>query len=1060
MVSSILAYAVSTSLFVSDVGAEALPQFYVLLGIISVPTSGILSWAMERYPRFQIFRLLLSTMAIATLLLWLLVTQTDLSGYYYAISISFSLVDLMVYILLWTIVADYFTALELKRVTVLLQMANTAGSFVGGLLVQGLAALIPAQHLLLALPPLFGTTLLQIRYLEQTESAIHAGLIQYATEAETVAWFKNLRTFPKLLQRYPIISALMSGMFLSTLLWQLSEFQFLQVYALVLPDPQSLAQFLGLLGAGLSLLELSVAYFITRPLIQHWGVDRMNLLYPLTTLVSFIGLALGGQLPAAIVANFNYDTLSSSVNQPVQNLNYNTVPPRFVGRVRAVIDGICYPMSQAIAGSLLLLYGPMLTFEQLAIAGISLSLIYLGVGYLTGRSYVGSLLARLRSGSLRFQDVREGLARLPAQYDLEIRQLLTSTQVESQQLGLELAARSVDPSAFLDEAQTLLIQGDPAVHQSVVHLLSTGNRSDFQRYLRTQMVSESALVRAVVLEALIASNQILSDTQLLFFLEDPDPGVRGLACVAVLRSEWTGSKVQRAYERVCRSALPDDAWKRMIRLAKDLKDRRLIPLIVDVLEDATPDVRWIGLEALALLASPQDSVLVPWAEPDLSHPDPKVRAAALKLMHTLQPPDLLKTAVMALSDPEYRVSRQAALTVAAYGEASLPVLQTYLNAANVTVARGAIAAIGSLHCRAAEEMLQRYLQPEYRRATLLCHWQQQITQSNDRWQPLVIALRDYQTQLLDLVLYVLTCLGHDLLAVKRRLRSPDAYLRANAVEVLLSQSYRRFLQPLLPLLEQLARIDQGPLRISQPVSKADTELLQNILVESRFQLLDPEAHLDTRWIRIAALLICASEAHHWGSLLATGLTDPDLIVRAVTEQRLTDPFVAIATRPLIRTITTPTPSPIAVDRQIKEGFVNRLFFLKQVPLLESLSLDDLLLIDVVLTQQEFLAGEVIFHEGQMGNDFHILFLGQVKIIKRVRQGQRELALLKAGQYFGEMALFDNAPRSATAIAETDCTLLTLQQQDFQNLVSQRPEIVTQICKTLSLRLRETMSQLE
>ena len=72
---------------------------------------------------------------------------------------------------------------------------------------------------------------------------------------------------------------------------------------------------------------------------------------------------------------------------------------------------------------------------------------------------------------------------------------------------------------------------------------------------------------------------------------------------------------------------------------------------------------------------------------------------------------------------------------------------------------------------------------------------------------------------------------------------------------------------------------------------------------------------------------------------------------------------------------------------------------------------------------------------------------------------KEVAQLQPGDFFGEMSLFDDQPRSATVVTLTDCTLLTLERDRFSTLVLQRPDVLLQICKMFGSRLRETNRRL-
>lgn len=142
--------------------------------------------------------------------------------------------------------------------------------------------------------------------------------------------------------------------------------------------------------------------------------------------------------------------------------------------------------------------------------------------------------------------------------------------------------------------------------------------------------------------------------------------------------------------------------------------------------------------------------------------------------------------------------------------------------------------------------------------------------------------------------------------------------------------------------------------------------------------------------------------------------------------------------------------------------MNRLIFLKSVPLFSGLSLDDLLSVDQALGYEDYLAGEAIMRQGDTGTTLYILSGGSAA----VRLGAspdaadgKEVARLSAGDFFGEMALFDDQPRSATIVALTDAAVLTLDRDRFSTLVLQRPEVLLHICRMFGNRLRETNRKL-
>ncbi len=99
----------------------------------------------------------------------------------------------------------------------------------------------------------------------------------------------------------------------------------------------------------------------------------------------------------------------------------------------------------------------------------------------------------------------------------------------------------------------------------------------------------------------------------------------------------------------------------------------------------------------------------------------------------------------------------------------------------------------------------------------------------------------------------------------------------------------------------------------------------------------------------------------------------------------------------------------------------------------------------------FKAGSVVFREGDEARELFVIKSGQV----RIQIGNKTVAELGADSIFGEMALIDNEPRSATAIAVTDAELVPVSEKQFLFLVSQTPYFALKVMRVLAQRLRAT-----
>ncbi|EKJ87731.1 cyclic nucleotide-binding domain protein [Leptospira meyeri serovar Hardjo str. Went 5] len=103
--------------------------------------------------------------------------------------------------------------------------------------------------------------------------------------------------------------------------------------------------------------------------------------------------------------------------------------------------------------------------------------------------------------------------------------------------------------------------------------------------------------------------------------------------------------------------------------------------------------------------------------------------------------------------------------------------------------------------------------------------------------------------------------------------------------------------------------------------------------------------------------------------------------------------------------------------------------------------------------------EMIFCEHEPGKELFILQSGKVKISKIVNQNEVMLAVLQAGDIFGEMAILDNKPRSASAVAAGDVELLAINKANFEGMVKAQPQLATRLITLLSERIWIAYKQL-
>ncbi len=130
--------------------------------------------------------------------------------------------------------------------------------------------------------------------------------------------------------------------------------------------------------------------------------------------------------------------------------------------------------------------------------------------------------------------------------------------------------------------------------------------------------------------------------------------------------------------------------------------------------------------------------------------------------------------------------------------------------------------------------------------------------------------------------------------------------------------------------------------------------------------------------------------------------------------------------------------------------VDRLLFVRQVPIFKELRDDFLVRLASVMEELSFPSSHTIFTQGEEGRALYVVVSGRV----RVHIGDQEVAQLVQGTCFGEMSLFDAEPRSASVTTLEACDCLVLTQQQLYEAIDETPGIAVNIIRLLSRRIRE------
>jgi CRP-like cAMP-binding protein len=110
--------------------------------------------------------------------------------------------------------------------------------------------------------------------------------------------------------------------------------------------------------------------------------------------------------------------------------------------------------------------------------------------------------------------------------------------------------------------------------------------------------------------------------------------------------------------------------------------------------------------------------------------------------------------------------------------------------------------------------------------------------------------------------------------------------------------------------------------------------------------------------------------------------------------------------------------------------------------------------------RDYEPGAVLFREGEPGDFMYVIQSGEVEIRRTIGEVERVLAVLPAGEFFGEMALINQRPRSATAVVRRPSRLLVIEARTFEAMIRGKTEIAVRMIRTLAGRLERANQQIE
>jgi CRP-like cAMP-binding protein len=139
----------------------------------------------------------------------------------------------------------------------------------------------------------------------------------------------------------------------------------------------------------------------------------------------------------------------------------------------------------------------------------------------------------------------------------------------------------------------------------------------------------------------------------------------------------------------------------------------------------------------------------------------------------------------------------------------------------------------------------------------------------------------------------------------------------------------------------------------------------------------------------------------------------------------------------------------------------RLKIIGRLPFFRHLSHEVIIEINRLFEDRDIAAEQVVYFEGDLGEKLYLVATGKVKLTRHTLSGREVLLdILRAGEYFGHLAILAQEGYAETAIAQTDCCILQISSQNFEKILSRYPDVTMRVLKAVGQRLEESQETIK
>lgn len=941
--------------------------------------------------------------------------------------------ELLQALLFWNMCNDLFNTRQSKRLFPLLTAGGVIGLILGSFGTPYFASLFSLDNLL---------------YLYLVTTIMGALLIQamgrsYATLIYTEKTGKNAKKKPPMMEEikriYPLVKdsilvkIVLVLTFMPNVVIPIMNYQFNYAVNEQFASESAMIHFFGYFRGSLYIVSLFILLFVGR-IYGKWGLPVALMFHPFNYMLAFFAFLFKFDVFSAMYARMSTNIIRTTINMPANSILIGLFPESYRNMIRPFLRGTVVRIALFTGSTLILLSTPLFHPRYLTLVALPFLIAWVVAPFVLKSNYSKILLDLISNNMLDIKSMDQK----------ELGQIFNQEKTLSSLETSFLSARGKDAVWYAkllknfspDRLDQMIIKNlenqDEATQVALIKMITPESGPQAAKELISLMSLKRPETTIAILKLINQHGMDTSDYPVISELvTSKHPVIKGFAgaCIHSDRSEdlqqliadWLTEKDPAS----CQAGIICAGLSRSKKWIPELKDMLDIPGIDPVIPD-------IIIALSRLQADEINAVALRY----LSHDRTDVRRAALDALSIVDDDTLLKT-IHLMGDPSDEIHDFAKDKIRTADHQNPRLLVESLGLPSTRIRKGLFNLLDTLDIKEFDVLIfaKKNLEKSYEYLAMAASLEN-LPQGPMR-DLAVSHLVERKELILENIVRVLAI--HDQTGRMRTawqgIFSADARQRANAIELLNDILDRKTFNTMLPLLESpntTVALADGRKLVKIPKFSSDGKQAASELLSS------PD------WVDVILGLGLIGEIN---DLQPASDCIQDL-------KQSENPYISKEVHMILQKKKSTQDTEVSAKLSLGE----KILLLKEIDIFSGLTASELAAISSVTEETEFAEEQEVIKQNSIGETVYLIIEGRVSVIMEKENGnQAEIDQMDSGAAFGEMALIDNSPRSATIRTITPCRFLTLHKQEFKETAMEFPRISLQICSVLSQRIRHLHS---